>query len=66
MAVRSIRLFGDPVLRAATVPIDEIDDGVRALVADPSAQNSDDAAFTARLDDLAARPLPTSMLTEAS
>ena len=34
MAVRSIRLFGDPVLRAATVPIDEIDEGVRALVAD--------------------------------
>ena len=34
MAVRSIRVFGDPVLRAASAPIDEIDDGVRALVRD--------------------------------
>ncbi|WP_125132333.1 peptide deformylase [Microbacterium sp. 10M-3C3] len=34
MAVRSIRLFGDPVLRAASAPIDAIDDGVRALVRD--------------------------------
>lgn len=34
MAVRSIRLFGDPVLRAACAPIDVIDDGVRALVQD--------------------------------
>lgn len=34
MAVRSIRLFGDPVLRAESVPIDVVDDGVRALVAD--------------------------------
>jgi peptide deformylase len=34
MAVRPIRVFGDPVLRAATAPIDEIDDGVRALVRD--------------------------------
>ena len=34
MAVREIRLFGDPVLRTACAPIDEIDDGVRALVQD--------------------------------
>ncbi|WES65674.1 peptide deformylase [Microbacter sp. GSS18] len=34
MAVRSIRLFGDPVLRAPSAPIDDIDDGVRALVQD--------------------------------
>ena len=34
MAVREIRLFGDPVLRAVCDPIDEIDEGVRALVAD--------------------------------
>ena len=34
MAVRPIRLFGDPVLRSACVPVGEIDDGVRALVQD--------------------------------
>lgn len=34
MAVREIRLFGDPVLRAVCEPITEIDDGVRALVED--------------------------------
>ncbi|QIG40911.1 peptide deformylase [Microbacterium sp. 4R-513] len=34
MAVRPIRLFGDPVLRAPSAPIGEIDDGVRALVQD--------------------------------
>ena len=34
MAVRPIRLFGDPVLRSAGAPIERIDDGVRALVAD--------------------------------
>jgi peptide deformylase len=34
MAVRSIRVFGDPVLTSASAPIDEIDDGVRALVRD--------------------------------
>ncbi len=34
MAVRQIRLFGDPVLRAVSAPIDVIDDGVRALVQD--------------------------------
>ncbi len=34
MAVRTIRLFGDPVLRSVCEPIDEIDDGVRALVQD--------------------------------
>lgn len=34
MAVRDIRLFGDPVLRTTCTPIDVIDDGVRALVAD--------------------------------
>ena len=34
MAVRPIRLFGDPVLRAASAPIRSIDDGVRALVRD--------------------------------
>jgi len=34
MAVRAIRLFGDPVLRAPSAPIDEVDDGVRALVRD--------------------------------
>jgi peptide deformylase len=34
VAVRPIRLFGDPVLRAPSAPIDTIDDGVRALVQD--------------------------------
>lgn len=34
MTVREIRLYGDPVLRTACAPIDEIDAGVRALVAD--------------------------------
>ncbi|MFT3798762.1 peptide deformylase [Microbacterium sp.] len=34
MAVRPIRLFGDPVLRAACAPIEVVDDGIRALVQD--------------------------------
>lgn len=34
MAVREIRVFGDPVLRMVCSPIEEIDDGVRALVTD--------------------------------
>jgi peptide deformylase len=34
VAVRPIRLFGDPVLRTVAEPIREVDDGVRALVAD--------------------------------
>lgn len=34
MAVRSIRLFGDPVLRAPSAAIAELDEGVRALVND--------------------------------
>ncbi len=34
MAVRAIRLYGDPVLRAVAAPVEEIDDGVRALVQD--------------------------------
>ncbi len=34
MAVRPIRLFGDPVLRTTSAPIGEVDDGVRALVRD--------------------------------
>lgn len=34
MAVREIRIFGDPVLRTVCAPIEEIDDGVRALVQD--------------------------------
>lgn len=34
MAVRPIRLFGDPVLRSAADPITRVDDSVRALVAD--------------------------------
>lgn len=34
MAVRDIRIFGDPVLRTVCDPITEIDDGVRALVDD--------------------------------
>jgi len=34
MAIREIRLFGDPVLRTVCTPIDQIDDGVRALVED--------------------------------
>lgn len=34
MAVRGIRIFGDPVLKAPSAPIGEIDDGVRALVRD--------------------------------
>ncbi|WP_454137420.1 peptide deformylase [Microbacterium paulum] len=34
MAVREIRLFGDPVLRAVCAPIEVIDEGIRALVTD--------------------------------
>jgi peptide deformylase len=34
MSVRAIRIFGDPVLRAKSVSIDKIDDGIRALVRD--------------------------------
>jgi peptide deformylase len=34
MAIREIRLFGDPVLRTVCDPVSEIDDGVRALVVD--------------------------------
>jgi peptide deformylase len=34
VTVREIRLFGDPVLKTASVTIDQIDDGVRALVQD--------------------------------
>lgn len=34
MAVRAIRVFGDPVLTSPSAPIDDIDDGVRALVRD--------------------------------
>ncbi len=34
MTVRPIRVFGDPVLRAPSAPIENIDDGIRALVAD--------------------------------
>ncbi len=34
MAERSIRLFGDPVLRQRSEPVGVVDDGVRALVAD--------------------------------
>lgn len=34
MAIREIRLFGDPVLRTVCEPIETIDEGVRALVAD--------------------------------
>ncbi len=34
MSVRPIRVFGDPLLRAASAPIVEIDDGISALVRD--------------------------------
>ncbi|UWF76789.1 MULTISPECIES: peptide deformylase [Microbacterium] len=34
MTVREIRLYGDPVLRTVCAPIEEIDEGVRALIAD--------------------------------
>ncbi len=34
MAVREIRLFGDPVLRAVCAPIETIDEGIHALVTD--------------------------------
>ncbi|BDZ37882.1 hypothetical protein GCM10025863_04960 [Microbacterium suwonense] len=34
MTVREIRLYGDPVLRQVCAPIEKIDDGVRALIAD--------------------------------
>jgi len=34
VAVRPIRVFGDPVLRAASAPIGALDEGVRALVQD--------------------------------
>ncbi|HEU5222943.1 MAG TPA: peptide deformylase [Candidatus Lumbricidophila sp.] len=34
MAVREIRVFGDPVLKTAAATIETIDDGVRALVTD--------------------------------
>ncbi|MET0735892.1 MAG: peptide deformylase [Microbacterium sp.] len=34
MAVRPIRIFGDPVLRAVSAPVGAVDEGVRALVQD--------------------------------
>ena len=34
MAVRPIRLFGDPVLRSVCAPIDDIDEGIVSLVSD--------------------------------
>lgn len=34
MPERPIRLFGDPVLKTISTPVEQIDDGVRALVAD--------------------------------
>jgi peptide deformylase len=34
MAIREIRLFGDPVLRTVCTPIERIDEGVRGLVED--------------------------------
>ncbi|MAP62844.1 MAG: peptide deformylase [Microbacterium sp.] len=34
MAVRAIRIFGDPVLRAPCATIETIDDGIRSLVRD--------------------------------
>jgi peptide deformylase len=34
VAVRGIRLFGDPVLRSPSAPVEHIDEGVRALVRD--------------------------------
>ncbi len=34
MAIREIRLFGDPVLRRVCDPVEMIDDSVRSLVAD--------------------------------
>lgn len=34
MAIRPIRLFGDPVLRTVCDPITVVDDGIRAVVAD--------------------------------
>jgi peptide deformylase len=34
MAVREIRLFGDPVLKTASLPILEINDSIRSLVTD--------------------------------
>ncbi|WP_404432465.1 peptide deformylase [Microbacterium lacus] len=34
MAVRPIRIFGDPVLRAVSAPVGPVDEGVHALVQD--------------------------------
>ncbi|KQZ83982.1 peptide deformylase [Microbacterium sp. Root166] len=34
MAVRPIRVFGDPVLKSVSTPIDKVDEGVRGLVRD--------------------------------
>ncbi|WP_395243339.1 peptide deformylase [Agromyces sp. MMS24-K17] len=34
MPERPIRLFGDPVLKSASLPVGDIDEGVRGLVAD--------------------------------
>ena len=34
MAVRPIRVFGDPVLKSVSAPIEKIDEGVRSLVRD--------------------------------
>ena len=34
MAVRPIRVFGDPVLKSVSTPIETVDEGVRALVRD--------------------------------
>jgi peptide deformylase len=34
MAVRPVRLYGDPVLREKALPVAEVDDTVRELIAD--------------------------------
>ncbi|AXH36219.1 peptide deformylase [Humibacter sp. BT305] len=34
MSVREIRIFGDPVLKTVSAPVEEIDEGVRQLVED--------------------------------
>lgn len=34
MAIREIRLYGDPILAARSEPVGRIDDGIRALVTD--------------------------------
>lgn len=81
MAIFPIRVYGDPVLRSPTTPVDTVDDDVRKLVADLTETMYDApgvglaanqigvsrrvAVFDAH-DDLGARPLINPVIVETS